>query len=818
MGFKQLYYTSCERGLSGYPGYQFNAVTPGVDPEVMREVERLTAYEPPRSLGFEPSEAEIAACPVNLCFAPGEDATIVASVAFVGADFSHRFGNYFAHALATTTPEQDFGALLPIELWQAPFWRRRVADSLELAELTSTLAPGPIDRAAAAAFAAAPGAAAERLGALLSAAALAVGGAGRSVVVVDADADRNAHRIALLSYLLPPTLVRRMSFTTYNHRPSYCELHVIGALPGDDFDLSDDPLSSFYLFDYAGDRFSDVEVHPAAALLARAGVDRTTDIWRRAAAIRTGGETTLDDWHPLIAVVGAAEGVDLGGDDYQTAINWFRRNARGLSHDDGDWVGSVLLDQEAFDHRHVGDLIAAASASGAASTQKRLDEIERRVVDRALDQVLEGGRERSPVVRLASAVATAHTKRRCEEALAKADLATGAALLEWADRSGVELGGTLLAAWGKRVVAPVLLREPSHQHARRVAERRPDLLRGVVSYLAVAAEHDPEVVTAALESGLTSFLPEAEVTAHPRLRELLALDHARRVPAARMEALCEILALRGSHSVDPGLLRRLWPNGQWSLSEARRAVELLSDQQLTGGELPQWLGDAVANASSLGDRVALIQFLDLCNKLHQRGLRHALPKAARERLKEASWVGERLEAAKRNPRRTGAATAELASHYPTASEPIRSYLDERLPALIADSARVEDLAQVLSACPRPLLRLYLDRVDPQLRRYSPDPPVAARLFQAMVALRASGHPYGQKIDQDVLRASLPSWKRRDLDQVASLLRRQSARLSQEFTRWWGSYASRGGPGRRLGGAIKELPGQVRNRFGRDQRS
>ena len=29
MAFQQLYYTSCEHGLGGYGGYQFNAVTPG---------------------------------------------------------------------------------------------------------------------------------------------------------------------------------------------------------------------------------------------------------------------------------------------------------------------------------------------------------------------------------------------------------------------------------------------------------------------------------------------------------------------------------------------------------------------------------------------------------------------------------------------------------------------------------------------------------------------------------------------------------------------------------------------------------------------
>ena len=47
MAFQQLYYTSCEHGLAGYSGYQFNAITPGVSPVVMREVEDRTVYEPP---------------------------------------------------------------------------------------------------------------------------------------------------------------------------------------------------------------------------------------------------------------------------------------------------------------------------------------------------------------------------------------------------------------------------------------------------------------------------------------------------------------------------------------------------------------------------------------------------------------------------------------------------------------------------------------------------------------------------------------------------------------------------------------------------
>src|SRR5690242_15085218 len=112
MRYGQLYYTSCENGLSGYGGFQFNAVTQGIPVEVMREVEALTAYEPPRWLGYQPSAEQIADCPVNLVYSTGRT-SVLANVVFVGSDFSKRFGNYFVHALVTDEAD-GFGGRLPI--------------------------------------------------------------------------------------------------------------------------------------------------------------------------------------------------------------------------------------------------------------------------------------------------------------------------------------------------------------------------------------------------------------------------------------------------------------------------------------------------------------------------------------------------------------------------------------------------------------------------------------------------------------------------------------------------------------------------------
>jgi len=61
VSFQQLYYTSCKHGLSDYAGFQFNAVSDGVDPRIMRRVEQLTVYDRP-SRSVEPGDE-----PLNLC-------------------------------------------------------------------------------------------------------------------------------------------------------------------------------------------------------------------------------------------------------------------------------------------------------------------------------------------------------------------------------------------------------------------------------------------------------------------------------------------------------------------------------------------------------------------------------------------------------------------------------------------------------------------------------------------------------------------------------------------------------------------------------
>src|SRR4051794_15656295 len=195
MSFQQLYYTSCEHGLGGYGGYQFSAVTPGVSPAVLREVEERTVYEPPRWLTVADLD-EPGAYPVAFSHGTSHAAgtTNTARVVSAGTDYSGRPGNYFAHALVTSTPAQDLGGLLPAELWEAAVWQDTPVTGNELPELPGPLAPGVVDRPKVQAFLDARAAEALLPG-LLTAAGQAMAGE-RPVLLVTDDVSENAWWIA----------------------------------------------------------------------------------------------------------------------------------------------------------------------------------------------------------------------------------------------------------------------------------------------------------------------------------------------------------------------------------------------------------------------------------------------------------------------------------------------------------------------------------------------------------------------------------------------------------------------------------------------
>ena len=319
MAFQQLYYTSCEHGLGGYAGYQFNAITPGVPAAVLREVEERTLYEPPRWRMTDPGADEPDAYPIAFSYGVSETTgtTITAHVVFSGVDYSGRPGNYFVHALVSSAPQQDFGVLLPVELWGAAIWQRAPIDGTELPELPGPLPRGVIDRPGVQAFLDARGGQ-DVLPELLTAIGRAMAGE-QPVLVASKDASENAWWIAAASYLMGEHVARRMTFTTYSHRPGYSAYHLVGILAEM---LPPDASSSFQLFDFTAGRRPGHEPHPLAAILASTGVMAAPGLWQQATVFASGTEENLDDWLAPVAVAAGLLGRQLSAGEMDTVARW----------------------------------------------------------------------------------------------------------------------------------------------------------------------------------------------------------------------------------------------------------------------------------------------------------------------------------------------------------------------------------------------------------------------------------------------------------------------------------------------------------------
>jgi GTPase-associated protein 1, N-terminal domain type 2/GTPase-associated protein 1, middle domain len=338
MGFAQAYYTSCQAGLSDFAGFQFNAATPGLSAQVLREVEALTSYQPPHWLGYHPSAAEIAACPVNLVY-HCEPTTVLANVVFVGLDSSRRLGNYFAHALIRESTVRDpagpdstgdpdgfsgFDPILPIELWESSIWASDPISERELpnlSELPGPSASNPMNRARVERFLAGRRCS-EQLVTLVTAAQNAVLGQGPSIVIIEPDNTAAALWIGAISFLLPAPLARRMSFATYRQRPEYCDAHVIATVPEPDLEPGDRAFPGYVVFDTRSGWISSMPEEPAADLLVRAGPSRAAGLWERAAQLIEPPGVTLAAWHPALALAALLTGTPVSDTDLDALGEW----------------------------------------------------------------------------------------------------------------------------------------------------------------------------------------------------------------------------------------------------------------------------------------------------------------------------------------------------------------------------------------------------------------------------------------------------------------------------------------------------------------
>ena len=764
MAFQQLYYTSCEHGVGGYAGFQFNALSQGVGARVMREVEQLTVYELP-SWDSSPADA-----PVNLCHVRDavRGGAITANVVYVGADFSGRTGNYFAHALVTEDPEKDFGGLLPVELWKSPVWAHTEADSTALPTIQGALPRGSFDRPTVAAFLGTQADAQIVLARLLSAVDKVIK-EGRSLILWSSTSTENAHWIAAVSYLIEGARAREMSFYTYTRRPAQCRAHVIGTVPGAVTSLAA-LADSFRVFDMTSRTMPDVETHPLADLLAQVGVLRAAGLWRQAATLATGTERSFDEWYPVASAAAGLLGVDpLPSSAVDAIAGWLPDAAlrpAPLTGPHIETVLTVLLDR----HDELSDvqlrpLLPTAKAAGAIGQLQRIEII---LVNRAITR-LEHGRPPHGPIPLATAEGIQLAVTSCERLLGSANAAAIMTVLDWARETRLSLDTQLVERCGRDVIGPALPALEDDRRVVQVGQAYPAFARGLGEFLAASGT---ESAVRLLRGVTGELLDSSDLRHNPKLSEMLLLEEVRSGQLPPVMALREVIELRPSAAPalsDKYLLACLWPRGLQTAGEAAELLFLL-DGDVRGTPALDLLNHALQPPRRIDDVDA---WLDLCAQTLVHRVCAQLPVATRQRLEALQGLGEMLDDACRSVTQGDMSWYEGLHHR-----------IEGLPQGTRDLP-LQYFAYLTLAAPRPAEQLarcsgpVFDATCVQARiRLDAEPPnhlLAARLFQSVRELRGSRMPRARQLEGSVLVPTIPHWSRRDQGQVAAILKRQAQR-------------------------------------------
>jgi hypothetical protein len=290
MSLHQAYYTSCKTDWGG-AGFQFNALSPALDRQLLGRLVDLCQYEPPPSQPAMPSEEELAAFPVNFFYQLLADGgAVLGREVYVGKGFDGRFGNFFAHLLVADSVVQDFTDARPIEFWNSPTWQRTPSAERDLPEpeppirTAQILDPDDLDQFFRA------GAREAYLPAFFTAVESALV-TGRRIVLVEPESEGVARWIALASLILPPALVLRFSFCTYHKNPERSGALLVGTTADSQFQFAPQQIRfQYFVLDFAKGRFSPaLETTPFGTELHTAwqagGTRAVTEFAKRLAAL-----------------------------------------------------------------------------------------------------------------------------------------------------------------------------------------------------------------------------------------------------------------------------------------------------------------------------------------------------------------------------------------------------------------------------------------------------------------------------------------------------------------------------------------------------
>lgn len=800
MGFAQLYYTSCEQGLSGYSGYQFNAATPGVDPQVLREVERFTVYEPPRSSSPDRVEEH----PVNLCYAPDlGGAAVLSRVVSSGADPSGRPGNYFVHSLVVG-PGPDGAASsgpLPAELWGAGFWTAAPVNDTDLPPLS--VPGGPLDRARSQGWVLRrPPAVVARL---LAAADSAVDG-GLPVVLV-ADSETVAHWVAALTHLLPPGRARELSFATYSGSPDDTLVHVVGVpARSETYPLRD----RFTVFDPASATADslpepDPDTARVAGLLAAAGPGGAMRLWERAAAYSSGTETSLARWRPVVSAAAVLDGLEgpaeaddgrgeTGGpaeEDLRAVREWLPEAVAWLAPGVTTALVTQVLDAGP------GDLDDAALASlqkvaHDAGSERVIERLESVMVRRSLDGVAAGS-PAPPVAPMRSEpvreAARGHIAALLEKDRGGIAPERVVELLRWARAGGLappassmERYGLDVLAWHLNGSAPDTAPTPAVETLLRAHD---EIRRGTARRLATWPPDRLATLAAGPVGAL--FAPDRDPSS-ALLRELRCLGSDRRSEPARL--LADVVDIRregraggapglADHDLDGELLTGVFgpDHGPAEVLVLLRAVR--SKVRADHG-VGDWVTEALVTAP---DDDGVRAWRELVAELSGHWLGALLPHAGTGVLDDWTRAGDALAALRgeredRIPVRLAAVYGAVEQAHPA----VRSVALGSVADTLSGWRQPQHLAVALRDCPPEVFDLFCRSCTRLLESRRDESDRAALLFGAAMRgpLRDQAPQRTRTLLDEVLAPTVGTWRKRRTDAVGD---RVDQALSEDFREW-----------------------------------
>ena len=227
---KQLYYTSCRTGKSvnGSSGFQIRAVSPNLPPDLLRSAVGYVGYALPSNV--MPSDSTAAKAPIRLALLnTPSNGRLLCHAVYIGKDpMTGRFGNFFSHTLFEI-PE-EFEAIHAIQTWKSAFWKTSDDGDLNTLPEVESFPRGNLMTET-------------NLVKLINNEKLKE----MFVFLIKAILSDNKYEriflaaqpqeIALCIYglvhILPNTLLKNFSFSTYESNPLGCNAKVIGTWLGD---------------------------------------------------------------------------------------------------------------------------------------------------------------------------------------------------------------------------------------------------------------------------------------------------------------------------------------------------------------------------------------------------------------------------------------------------------------------------------------------------------------------------------------------------------------------------------------------------------